>query len=67
MDRYRICAGDGKWEGSAIYKQLLLNLLAVIHRDGGHYTDDHGPEKSTKDAIKIVVKLIHKETDNDRT
>jgi hypothetical protein len=34
---------------------LLLNLLARIHRDGGHYTSEHGLDKSTEDAEKIVV------------
>jgi hypothetical protein len=28
------------------------NLLAVIHGDGGHYTDKHGWKKSTDDAIE---------------
>lgn len=32
------------------YKHLLLTLLAVIHRDGGHYTNEHGLEKSVEDA-----------------
>jgi len=38
-----------------IYKHLLQNLLAVIHRDGGHYTDKHGIEKSVEDAIAIIA------------
>ena len=29
------------------------NLLAIIHRDGGHYQTKHGTVKSIKDAIKI--------------
>lgn len=29
-----------------------LNLLAVLHGDGGHYTAEHGFEKSCKDAEK---------------
>jgi len=37
------------------YEMLLHNLLAVIHRDGGHYTGQYGIEKSVEDAIKIVV------------
>jgi len=36
------------------YKRLLLNLLAIIHRDGGHYTGEHGVEKSVKDATQRV-------------
>ena len=38
------------------YKNLLMNLLAVIHRDGGHYVDKHGVVKACSDAEKIVVK-----------
>lgn len=38
------------------YKHLLLNLLAVIHRDGGHYATEHGVIKASKDAEKIVIK-----------
>ncbi len=34
-------------------ENCLMNLLAVMHRDGGHYTIKHGFEKSTKDAIEI--------------
>ena len=35
----------------------LLNLLAVIHRDGGHYVNDHGLKKAIEDAIKIIEML----------
>ena len=37
------------------HESLLHDLLAVIHRDGGHYTGKHGVEKSTDDAIDIVI------------
>ncbi len=33
------------------------NVLAVIHRDGGHYITEHGAEKASRDAIDIVLKL----------
>ena len=33
----------------------LRNLLAVIHRDGGHYFTDHGQEKAVKDGMEKVV------------
>jgi hypothetical protein len=36
-------------------EEALGNLLAVIHRDGGHYLSDHGIEKATRDAADIVV------------
>ena len=34
------------------------NLLAIIHRDGGHYQTKHGTVKSVKDAIKIWYDLL---------
>jgi hypothetical protein len=36
----------------------LLNLLAVIHRDGGHYVAEHGLKKAVKDALKLSSKRI---------
>ena len=38
------------------HKHLLSNLLAVIHRDGGHYEDKYGTEKAVKDAIDKIAK-----------
>lgn len=35
----------------------LADLLARIHRDGGHYQDEHGTDKAVKDADKIVAEL----------
>ena len=37
--------------------QSFGNVLALIHRDGGHYITKHGHEKASKDAIKIVLGL----------
>ena len=37
------------------YKNLLMNLLAVIHRDGGHYVDKHGVVKACSDAEEKVL------------
>ena len=39
------------WES----ERLLGNLLARIHRDGGHYTGEHGLERSTETADSKVV------------
>jgi hypothetical protein len=42
------------------------NLLAVIHGDGGHYTDKHGWKKSTddaKDKYYAMQKFINKTYD----
>lgn len=36
-----------------------LNLLAVIHRDGGHYTEAHGVKKSTDDAMTKWHEAAH--------
>lgn len=38
-------------------KSYLLNLLAVIHRDGGHFTERHGIGESTEVAMSEVNKL----------
>lgn len=34
---------------------MLMNLLAVIHRDGGHYVSEHGFEKATEDAMNVII------------
>jgi DNA mismatch repair ATPase MutS len=34
--------------------QSFGNVLAVIHRDGGHYITEHGHVKASRDAIKIL-------------
>jgi hypothetical protein len=38
-------------------EQLLLNLLAVIHRDGGHHTSEVGVEQSVEDAYNVINEL----------
>jgi len=40
---------------STDHAHLLAELLAVIHRDGGHYLHDNGPEKATADAITTIL------------
>lgn len=32
----------------------LGNLLAVIHRDGGHYESEHGTDKAVADAMQRI-------------
>jgi hypothetical protein len=44
-------------KSQGVYKHLLENLLAIIHRDGGHYTHKHGLEKAVKDAKEEIVSL----------
>ena len=41
--------------------ERLGNLLAIVHRDGGHYTEKHGVEKSYEDAKEKVSNMIHNE------
>lgn len=36
-------------------RQLLGNLLAVIHRDGGHYVEEHGWDAACTEAERLVV------------
>ncbi len=37
--------------------QSFGNVLAIIHRDGGHYITEHGHHKASRDAIDIVSGL----------
>ena len=45
--------GDSSYEAS-----MLLNLLARIHRDGGHYVEEHGLDKALEDADAKVVQWL---------
>lgn len=47
----------GKVIGTEGALAWLGNLLAVIHRDGGHYVEQHGWVKAAKDAEAIVLEL----------
>ena len=38
----------------------LMDLLCIIHRDGGHYIATHGYKKAYADARAIIVQLIVK-------
>lgn len=54
-------ANDPTVRGASDYhgvRHLLLNLLAVVHRDGGQYVDAHGELKATEDAVQIVASLF---------
>jgi len=35
----------------------IRSLLARIHGDGGHYTNEHGLEKSARDAEEIIIQF----------
>ena len=38
-------------------EDLLRNLLAVVHRDGGHHTEAVGLDQSVEDAIQVYYRL----------
>lgn len=40
------------------FERNLGNLLARIHRDGGHYQAQHGTEKAAADADALVVEML---------
>ena len=40
------------------HESLLLDLLAVIHRDGGHYVQKHGLAKAVIDAMKLSAERL---------
>lgn len=46
----------------------LAELLARIHRDGGHYVDQHGFAKAVEDAHELVVQahVVADRRDDDR-
>ena len=46
----------GKAERKRVLEPLL-NLLAIIHRDGGHHTSEVGIEQSVKDAHEVWGQL----------
>ena len=46
--------GRNAIERVAQLEHWLGNLLAVIHRDGGHYEYEHGTEKACADAETAV-------------
>ncbi len=39
-------------------ERILKNLLAVIHGDGGHYTDWHGIPQSAEDATAKIFEMV---------
>lgn len=43
-------------DDSIDYKHLLFSLLATIHHDGGHYSQEYGTEKAVEEAIRLVIR-----------
>jgi hypothetical protein len=50
-------ARDAHRGGSSYEASMLRNLLAVIHRDGGHYVEAHGLDKALEDAETVYYEL----------
>lgn len=48
-------------EKPSLAERTLLDLLAMIHGDGGHYHARHGLQKAYDDAVEIVASLREKE------
>lgn len=44
-------------EDDVDFRDLLMNLLAVIHCDGGHYVAEHGVLKAVDDAVAVICEL----------
>ena len=42
------------------HNRLLLDLLAIIHRDGGHYTKKFGLKRSVAEAKRIASNWVVK-------
>ena len=51
-------ARDPHRGGSSCEASMLRNLLARIHRDGGHYGRKHGLDKALADADSQVVRWL---------
>lgn len=43
---------------AGVVNNYLLELLAVIHRDGGHYVEEHGLEKAVADALRLSSERV---------
>ena len=64
---FRIADRHVKGANSALAREIdaairdavkpYLDLLCVIHRDGGHYINQHGEAKALADAIKTVYEM----------
>ena len=47
-------------------EEKLLDLLTILHRDGGHYTAKYGIDKSIKDAKIKYLNAVHQEKEKVR-
>jgi hypothetical protein len=57
MDYCVLCDTRTQLDELRAESRMLLDLLAIIHRDGGQYVDTHGLEKARQDAITLTAEL----------
>lgn len=57
-------AGFARGDARSAAQQYLSNLLARIHRDGGHYESEHGTKQAVFDADIIVADLYAEKDSN---
>jgi hypothetical protein len=51
------CCFESRGKEAMTNTQLLRDLLAIIHRDGGYHTEKVGIEKSVRDAKEVFWQL----------
>jgi hypothetical protein len=54
----RVDWADRLRDDRALLERHLKNLLARVHRDGGHYTERYGLQKAVDDADEVVAQLL---------
>jgi hypothetical protein len=59
-DCFTVMAEASHAEKAEAKLAAVRELLAVVHRDGGHYTAEHGIDKSVKDALEVYYKLLER-------
>lgn len=52
---------DAHRGGNSYEASMLRNLLALIHRDGGHYLKRHGMDKALEDAEAKIVAWLQRD------
>jgi hypothetical protein len=42
------------------HRRMLLDLLAVIHQDGGHFVEERGLPEAYTAAMEKIPRLLHR-------
>lgn len=56
-----------KTDECEIYSKNVHDILAILHCDGGHYTDEHGLEKSIVTGLRNLSELKFKANQWDKS